>query len=482
MKESPRASAWYSPDPMAESTVKDTPEIAIQVCGLSKVYRLYDRPADRLVELASFGRKKRAREFWALKDVSFEVRKGSNLGIIGPNGAGKSTFLRILAGRLHPSEGKVEVSGRVSGILELGTGLQPTLTGRQNARLNGLFLGLDPWALEQQLDSIIEFSELGSFIDQRLDTYSSGMKARLAFSVLTAVRPEILVLDEALATGDSKFAEKCTRFLRELCSSGCTTLIVSHDLGFLIETCEQLIWLDKGKVRLIGSPQQVAESYLAAQGISSDFRPRPKALLFRIRPRAPNPNLEYWIQGVELLAEDGSPMVHTFYGDDIHVGGLLEAAASFGFTGDEMRRAWGPNRTVEEAAELVGNEGLRLRRLSFGDGQGGAAYLPLALPPVPKPLPTHVRIWGENVLEEDLVLSVFVNGAYHELGTFGKRGGDLHFSETFDLVRLIGDGKVRVYSEQPTEEALPQGEASPVPAEDVPAEDVPAAAVSEAAE
>ena len=199
--------------------------------------------------------------FCALKDVSFEVNKGEVVGIIGRNGSGKSTLLKIISGLFRPSEGEISVKGRIVPMLELGSGFDPELTGRENVFLNGAILGYTEAFLKEQFDDILEFSELGEFIDMPLKTYSSGMMMRLAFSVATIVQPEILIVDEILAVGDEAFQRKSRAKMLELMGGGTTVLYVSHSLDQIRELCNRVIWLDHGKVVMQGEASEVCDAY-----------------------------------------------------------------------------------------------------------------------------------------------------------------------------------------------------------------------------
>lgn len=238
-------------------------DIAIKVDNLSKCYHIYDNPRDRLMQMLMRGKKQYYREFWALKDVSFEIKKGETLGIIGRNGSGKSTLLQIICGTLHPSAGEIEVNGRVAALLELGSGFNPEFTGRENVFMNGSVLGLSRQDIDAKFADIEAFADIGEFIDQPVKTYSSGMMVRLAFAVIAHVNADILVIDEALAVGDAFFTQKCMRFLRAFMKTG-TVLFVSHDTGSVKNLCNRAIWLEKGIVLQDGSPKAVCELYLQA--------------------------------------------------------------------------------------------------------------------------------------------------------------------------------------------------------------------------
>lgn len=200
-------------------------------------------------------------EFWALKDISFEVRRGEVLGIIGHNGAGKSTLLKVISGILKPTSGIVQVNGVVVPMLELGSGFDFDLTGRENIFLNGSILGYSEKFLKEKYDEIVEFSELGQFIDVPLRNYSSGMVMRLAFSIATVVQPDILIVDEILAVGDADFQEKSKKRMLELMGGGTTVLFVSHSLDQIREMCDKVIWLDQGEMKMSGDTQEVCDAY-----------------------------------------------------------------------------------------------------------------------------------------------------------------------------------------------------------------------------
>lgn len=202
-------------------------------------------------------------EFWALQDISFEVKKGEVLGIIGHNGAGKSTLLKVISGILKPTSGGVQVNGTVVPMLELGSGFDFDLTGRENVFLNGAILGYPEQFLKEKYGEIVEFSELGQFIDVPLRNYSSGMVMRLAFSIATVVQPDILIVDEILAVGDADFQEKSKRRMLELMGGGTTVLFVSHSLEQIQEMCDRVLWLEKGRLKLAGKTETVCAMYQA---------------------------------------------------------------------------------------------------------------------------------------------------------------------------------------------------------------------------
>ena len=237
------------------------PEIAVRVDSVSKQYRIYDRPADRLKETLTRGHWKAHREFWALKDVSFEVEAGTTTGIIGPNGSGKSTLLQIITGTLEPTHGSVAIAGRVAALLELGAGFNPEFTGIENIFMNAALMGFSKAETEQLLPEIASFAEIGDFIYQPLKTYSSGMYIRLAFAAAIAVAPQILIIDEALAVGDAVFQHRCMRRIKEMQENGTTILFVSHDPSSVRALCNRAVLLNGGEKIAEGTPSDVLNRY-----------------------------------------------------------------------------------------------------------------------------------------------------------------------------------------------------------------------------
>ncbi len=232
--------------------------------GVSKSYAIYDAPGDRLKELLTFNRFHFHRDFWALRDVDFEIRCGETFCIVGENGSGKSTLLQIVAGILQPTNGRVAVSGRVSALLELGSGFNPEFSGRDNVYLNASILGLSSHEISRRYKDIESFAEIGEFIHQPVKTYSSGMVVRLAFAVAIHVDPEILLVDEALAVGDICFRQRCMRKVHELRARGVTILFVSHAIGDVKAIGDRTLWLDAGRIRELGETDKVVAKYLAA--------------------------------------------------------------------------------------------------------------------------------------------------------------------------------------------------------------------------
>lgn len=238
-------------------------ELAVEVRGLAKHYRLYDRPHHRLLQMLWMGRRRYFRDFTALQDVNFELERGQTLGIIGHNGAGKSTLLQLICGTLEPTAGQVQVRGRLSALLELGAGFNPEFTGRENMAISAAILGLSPQELAERSDEILAFADIGDHIDQPVKTYSSGMFVRLAFSVAIHVKPDVLVVDEALAVGDAFFQARCMTRMRRMLDDGLTLLFTSHDVAAVKSLCRQALWLDHGRVRAYGPTGAVTQAYSA---------------------------------------------------------------------------------------------------------------------------------------------------------------------------------------------------------------------------
>lgn len=240
---------------------EDHSDLLLDIRGISKSHRLYDRPQDRLMESLTRNRKKYHKEFWALQDVSMQIRRGEAIGIIGRNGAGKSTLLQIITGTMAPTSGTVQVRGKIAALLQLGSGFNPEFTGRENVFLNGAILGFTRDQIAARFDEIAEFAEIGDFIEQPVKNYSSGMTMRLAFAVSTCLEPEVLIVDEALAVGDALFQRKCYARIEEFVERGGTLLFVSHSLETIRRICNRAYYLNQGTIRLVGRPAEVIAAY-----------------------------------------------------------------------------------------------------------------------------------------------------------------------------------------------------------------------------
>jgi lipopolysaccharide transport system ATP-binding protein len=238
-------------------------ENAVVLEKVSKIYKLYDRPVDRLKEALLRGRKSYHQEFWALRDVDLSVPKGATIALIGVNGSGKSTLLQLVAGILQPSTGTLRVRGRVAVLLELGAGFNPEHTGRENVYINGAILGIGHEEMKERMDAILRFADIGDFIDRPVKTYSTGMYVRLAFAVAINVDPEVLLIDEALSVGDMYFQHRCLNKIHELQARGKTILFVSHDPAFVVTLASKAAWIHEGKLLQYGTPERIVNEYTA---------------------------------------------------------------------------------------------------------------------------------------------------------------------------------------------------------------------------
>ena len=332
--------------------------IAIKVENLSKCYHIYATPRDRLKQfvlprlqrLVGQQSKQYFRGFWALKDMSFEVKKGETVGIIGRNGSGKSTLLQMICGTLNPTSGSVQTNGRIAALLELGSGFNREFTGRDNVYMNATVLGLSKEKIDARFDDIIAFADIGDFIEQPVKTYSSGMTVRLAFAVIAHVDADILVIDEALSVGDAFFNQKCMRFLRKFMEKG-TVLFVSHNTGAVINFCQRAIWLDKGFSKYQGEPKEAAQMYLAELYESQQG----KSAVVPIETQGDN----------ELPAGQPRDMRLDFinttkYRNNIELFSFVPDAASFGKGGGNITSVQLQDETNKPLTWVVGGEKVKL--------------------------------------------------------------------------------------------------------------------------
>ncbi|HUR27296.1 MAG TPA: ABC transporter ATP-binding protein [Planctomycetota bacterium] len=281
---------------------------AIFAQDLSKAYRIYDKPIHRLYELVVPG-KKRHREFWAVRNVYLDIARGSTVGIIGENGAGKSSLLKLLTGITQPTTGSVRVQGRVASLLELGAGFHPEFSGRDNIKLNCSVLGMSDAEITERFPKIVEFSELGDFIDRPVKTYSSGMYVRLGFSVAASVDPDILLIDEALSVGDEHFRGKCINRLNDFRDQGKTIIFVSHDMGAVKSMCQWVVLMDKGEILEQGTAEKVADEYLKRAKARGNERMSAINRGTSAYPRWGSGEIE--VTDVDMLGADGGP-AHAF--------------------------------------------------------------------------------------------------------------------------------------------------------------------------
>lgn len=313
-------------------------ENAIEVSDLSKRYLMYSRPQDRLKEALRSrwdGWRKRpphhyANEFWALKDINFEVKKGETLGIIGHNGSGKSTLLQLICGTLTPTTGAVQTAGRVAALLELGAGFNPEFSGHENVYLNASLLGLSREEIDERFDRIAAFADIGDFIKSPVKTYSSGMFARLAFAVAIHTDPEILIVDEILAVGDAAFQRRCMKKFYEIRDSGCTILFVSHDQYQVKSICQRALYLDHGRQKMFGQAGTVIDAYMVA--MESALTAAEQAAAAPAQPEGesgeaaagPEADRLYRITDVTLVNEAGEPTSHVRTGETVRLSAAFE--------------------------------------------------------------------------------------------------------------------------------------------------------------
>jgi len=294
-------------------------DIAIKVSDLSKCYHIYDKPHDRLKQsiyprlqrLAGKQPKQYCREFWALKDVSFEIKKGETVGIVGRNGSGKSTLLQLICGTLHATSGTIETQGRIAALLELGSGFNPEFTGRENVYMNGAILGLSQVEIESRYSQIVEFADIGEFIDRPVKIYSSGMLMRLAFATQTVLDPKILIVDEALAVGDMSFQVKCFARMNQLREKGTTILFVSHSLSTVLSFCDRAVYLQRGEQIATGPVADVVKQY-QQDCMAEKMAPRDSAAFAESTLTALMPESDSSAVETEQLASAARDYHHTF--------------------------------------------------------------------------------------------------------------------------------------------------------------------------
>ncbi len=365
-------------------------DIAIRVNGLQKCYQIYNAPRDRLKQfvmpplLRMLGKPPRQyfREFWALKDVSFEVKKGETVGIIGRNGSGKSTLLQMICGTVSPTAGTVSTHGRVAALLELGAGFNTEFTGRENVLLTAAILGFPQDSMQARMADVVAFSELGDFLDQPVKTYSSGMHARLAFSIAIHVDPEILIVDEALSVGDARFVAKCMRRIKEIQDHGATILFVSHDVGSVRTLCQRAIWLDSGKLVEDGDVFPISGRYME--------------MMFKDETAAeqPQPGKVESLPGQAPMAEEDGTSTQP-----------ASPVANPSMHGLDARPVthWGSHRGLIRAASVCDAQGIR--RDTIGWGEPMEILIDVCVPPdIPR---EHLSIAFsiKNLKGTDLVVS-----------------------------------------------------------------------------
>lgn len=285
-------------------------DIAISVKNLTKSYRIFGHPTDRIKQVLTFGRMRFHREFTALQNISFEVRRGETVGIIGHNGSGKSTLLQLICGILKPTSGEIQVNGRISALLELGSGFNPEFTGRENVYFQGAILGIHKDEMRERFDDIAAFADIGEFIDQPVHKYSSGMYVRLAFAVQSMIDPDIFVVDEALAVGDEKFQRKCFSRLEELKSRGCSILFVSHSPANIIELCDRALLLDHGVRLMYAAAPKTIRAYQRL--IYAPIEEQPQlALAYRVADQSSEKDADISLDPMTVSIDHPSPCFDT---------------------------------------------------------------------------------------------------------------------------------------------------------------------------
>jgi len=350
-------------------------DISISVRNLTKNYRIFSHPGDRIKQAMTFGLRKYHKEFTAVKDVSFDIKKGETVGIIGRNGSGKSTLLQLICGILKPTSGTVQVNGRVSALLELGAGFNPEFTGRENVYFQGALMGLTKEDMDVRFVDIAAFADIGQFIDQPVRTYSSGMFVRLAFAVAIHLDPDILVVDEALAVGDMDFQAKCMTSFRRFHERGMTIIFVSHDLNAIKALCRQVIYLEQGEVKRLGEAVDVAEEYWrdirAEQVVKFETSTVAEPIMmsiadFQKRTRDFRQGSgEARFLNVELLDSKGIRCIEAGYGQsvclrlNIEFNAACEVAVSYFIRDDKQMILVGTSTVLEGYGLVAGCEGDR---------------------------------------------------------------------------------------------------------------------------
>lgn len=382
---------------MSSEAVGDT---MIRVESLTKVFRIYDRPRHRLLQLLSLGRRRYYREFTALDDVGFSVRRGEAVGIIGRNGSGKSTLLQLICGTLHPSAGTVSVGGRVAALLELGAGFNPEFTGRENVYFQGALMGFTNAQMDERFDAIAAFADIGEFIDQPVRTYSSGMFVRLAFSVAVHVIPHILIIDEALAVGDMRFQGRALRRLREMIQDGATVLVVSHDIPSLKSLCDRVMQLEHGSIKQFGQSGKICDSYV----VNELTNPADRAV--NGTPSHAHTGADLSILSADIAGEQGASSMRFQFGDLLSLRIILAAhreieQATLAFYIKDKYR-------VEVLGTNTDYEGLAIRDLQAGctyevtfrfrNGLRAGEYTVTAIAARPGVLGASYFDWREDLL------------------------------------------------------------------------------------
>jgi lipopolysaccharide transport system ATP-binding protein len=413
-------------------------DIAIRVQNLSKCYHIYAKPGDRLKQfiaprlqrLTWQQPKQYFREHWALKGVSFEIRKGETIGIIGRNGSGKSTLLQMICGTLTPSSGSIQTHGRIAALLELGSGFNPQFTGRENIYMNAAVLGLSKKEIDARYDDIIAFADIGDFIEQPIKTYSSGMSVRLAFSVIAHVDADILVIDEALAVGDTFFSQKCMRFLRNFMKTG-TVLFVSHSTDSIKSLCSYVVWLERGAVIEQGNPKDICELYLEAFYEAQQGKNTTTKLKVITKPDHVLPEKDQRLKYINASNLRNDLQVFQF---DLN-------AKSFGKGGAQIHNVYLMDERHHSLAWIVGGEKVTLRVMVHANQD-------LDAPIVGFFIKDHL---GQNLFGDNTYLS------HHEKGIYCKEGQELQADFIFYIPLLpVGHYSITVAIANGTQEVHEQ--------------------------
>ena len=338
-------------------------QLAIQLTNLGKCYNVYSKPKDRIKQLLWHGRKQYYKEFWALRNINLEIEKGDQLSIIGMNGSGKSTLLQLICGTLRPTEGEVFCNGRIAALLELGSGFNPEFTGMENIYLNAALLGLSSSQINEKLDNILAFADIGDFIDQPVKIYSSGMQVRLAFAVIANVDADILVCDEALAVGDAVFIQRCMRFIRSFRETG-TLLFVSHEASSVSTLTNNCLWIHKGDTKFYGDTKQAIQRYAAFCQHESGFRQvkekiKKPILLKQVNSDSQHSDGEAEIVGFDFIDDNNNHIEMPGAGDSVRliVKAVFQSSLFSPFVGYQITNSKGlvvfaDNTLSTEAAQI----------------------------------------------------------------------------------------------------------------------------------
>lgn len=359
-------------------------QYAVEIEHLSKRFRRHIDRRGSIRERIVRGRPSMVEEFWAVRDVSTRIPKGSMYGLIGHNGSGKSTLLKMIGGIYRPTEGSIRVDGRLAALIEVGAGFHPEMTGRENIRLNGAILGLTKQEVADATESIIDFSGLRKFIDDPVKHYSSGMYVRLGFAVAVHMQPEVLIVDEVLAVGDEEFQRKCLDHLSNLRKSGCTIILVSHSLGQVESLCDEVTWLENGVVQQVGEPSEVVAGYLKAVNVKEAAAANPLVTATR-KPDGHRPgDGRIRVTSAELRGADDAPANHAETGRTTRIRLTLET----------HEHVLGPNVRIalqSESGPLVAMVSNHRSKIDFGGVQIGTWFVDIALIDTPL-LPGRYRV------------------------------------------------------------------------------------------